>query len=396
MVYNITIVGAGIVGLATGIKLLEQQPDLKLLIIDKEASLAAHQTGHNSGVIHSGIYYKPGSLKARNCREGFDKLLEFARQNSIPYELCGKVIVATSDEELPRLKDLYERGQANGVPGLEMIGPERLAELEPHAAGVQALYSPSTGIIDFSTVAEAYGTVITNTGGEIILNSKVTGIKINPDECIIETMTGDYKTQKIINCAGLYCDKIAALGDTKPDLKIIPFRGEYYCIKPTSHYLVKNLIYPVPDPSFPFLGAHYTRGIDGKVEAGPNAVLAFAREGYRKNDFNLTELLEILTYPAFWGMAGKFWKMGMGEIYRSCFKPAFVKALQRLIPEITSSDLEPGGAGVRAQALYGDGRLSDDFAITQSERMINVLNAPSPAATASLAIGESIANIATS
>ena len=393
MVYNITIVGAGIVGLATGIKLLEQQPDLKLLIIDKEASLAAHQTGHNSGVIHSGIYYKPGSLKARNCREGFDKLLDFARQNGIPYELCGKVIVATSDEELPRLKDLYERGQANGVPDLEMIGPERLAELEPHAAGMQALYSPGTGIIDFSTVAEAYGTVISNTGGEIILNSKVTGIEINPDECIIETMTGDYKTQKIINCAGLYCDKIAALGNTKPDLKIIPFRGEYYTIKPASRYLVKNLIYPVPDPSFPFLGVHYTRGIDGKVEAGPNAVLAFAREGYRKSDFNLSELLETLTYPAFWSMAGKFWKMGMGEMYRSYFKPAFVKALQRLIPEITSSDLEPGGAGVRAQALYSDGRLSDDFAITQSERMINILNAPSPAATASLAIGESIARL---
>ncbi len=394
MVYDITIVGAGIIGLATGIKLLEQQPDLKLLIIDKEASLAAHQTGHNSGVIHSGIYYKPGSLKARNCREGFDKLLEFARQNSIPYELCGKVIVATSDEELPRLKDLYERGQANGVPDLEMIGPERLVELEPHAAGVQALYSPSTGIIDFSSVAEAYGAVIGKTGGEIILNSKVTGIEITLDECIIETMTGDYKTRKIINCAGLYCDKIAALGDTKPNLKIIPFRGEYYTIKPASHYLVKNLIYPVPDPNFPFLGVHYTRGIDGKVEAGPNAVLAFAREGYRKSDFNLTELFETLTYPAFWGMAGKFWKMGMGEMYRSYFKPAFVKALQRLIPEITGSDLEPGGAGVRAQALYSDGRLSDDFAITQSEQMINILNAPSPAATASLAIGESIARLA--
>lgn len=394
MVYDITIVGAGIVGLATGLKLLEQRPDLKLLIIDKEVSLAAHQTGHNSGVIHSGIYYKPGSLKARNCREGFDKLLEFARQNGIPYELCGKVIVATSDEELPRLKDLYERGQANGVPDLEMISPERLAELEPHAAGVQALYSPSTGIIDFSTVAEAYGAVISNTGGEIILNSKVTGIKINPDECIIEALAGDYKTQKIINCAGLYCDKIAALGDTKPDLKIIPFRGEYYSLKPASHYLVNNLIYPVPDPNFPFLGVHYTRGIDGKVEAGPNAVLAFAREGYRKSDFNLMELLETLTFPAFWGMAGKFWKMGMGEMYRSYFKSAFVKALQRLIPEITGSDLEPGGAGVRAQALYCDGRLSDDFAITQSERMINILNAPSPAATASLAIGESIARLA--
>ncbi|NQT97500.1 MAG: L-2-hydroxyglutarate oxidase [Candidatus Marinimicrobia bacterium] len=394
--YDVSIIGAGIVGLATGVKLLEHNPDIKLLVIDKEETLASHQTGHNSGVIHSGIYYKPGSLKARNCRDGIAKLLEFAQEYHVPYELCGKVIVATSEEELPGLADLYERGLANGVPGLELIGPERLAELEPHAAGLQALHSPNTGIIDFSAVAEAYGSYIRANGGEIVLNSKVIGISINSSECIIKTTNGEYKTDKIINCAGLYCDKIARMAGVDPGLKIVPFRGEYYTIRETSHHLVKNLIYPVPDPRFPFLGVHYTRGISGEVEAGPNAVLAFAREGYRKRDFNLLELLETLTYPAFWKMAFPFMSLGLGEMYRSYYKPAFVKALQKLIPEITGDDLAPGEAGVRAQALYNDGRLSDDFAIVRSERMINILNAPSPAATASLEIGESIADIATS
>ncbi len=391
--YDVIIIGAGIVGLGTGVKLLEAKPDLKLLIIDKESRLAAHQTGHNSGVIHSGIYYKPGSLKARNCRAGLDLLLEFCRENDVPYELSGKVIVATSEEEIPRLDDLYERGKANGVPDLEMIGPERLVELEPHAFGIKALHSPQTGIIDFGAVSEAYGKLIQASGGEIILDSRVTGIQINSSECTVETTTGEYSGHKIINCAGLYCDKVARLGGTEPGLKIVPFRGEYYTLKKESHHLVKSLIYPVPDPRFPFLGVHYTRGIDGAVEAGPNAVLAYAREGYRKSDINLPELFETLAYPAFWKMAIPFMSMGLGEMYRSYFKPAFVKALQKLIPEITSADLETGGAGVRAQALYNDGRLSDDFAIVTSGPMINILNAPSPAATASLAIGTTIAEL---
>ncbi len=392
--YDIVIIGTGIVGLATGVKLLEQNPDLKVLLIDKESILAAHQTGHNSGVVHSGIYYKPGSLKARNCRIGLDMLLKFCRQNDVKYELCGKVIVATSEDEIPRLQDLYERGTANGVPGLEKIGPERLKELEPYAAGVEALFSPQTGIIDFSEVAQAYGRVIEAAGGKIILSSRVTGIRMSADECIIETTTGAYQGKMVINCAGLYCDKIARLGGADPGLKIVPFRGEYYTIREDRRHLVKNLIYPVPDPRFPFLGVHYTRGINGEVEAGPNAVLAFAREGYKKSDINLPELFGTLFYPAFWKMAIPFLPMGIGEMYRSFFKPAFVKALQKLLPEITGDDLTPGGAGVRAQALYKDGKLSDDFAIVRHQRMINILNAPSPAATASLAVGATIAQLA--
>ena len=392
--YDITIIGGGIVGLATGLKLLDKKPDLKLLIVEKEDRLAVHQTGHNSGVIHSGIYYKPGSLKATNCRNGVASLLEFCDEHDIAYELCGKVIVATSEEELPRLDDLFERGQANGVPDLEMIDQERLAEIEPHAAGLRALYSPATGIIDFTAVTLAYGKEIERRGGKIVLNSKVTGITITAEECTVETISGDYQSQKIINCAGLYCDKIAGLGDAEPNLKIVPFRGEYYELRPESYHLVKNLIYPVPDPRFPFLGVHYTRGINGEVEAGPNAVLAFAREGYKKSTINIAEFFETITYPAFWKMAIPFMSLGMGEMYRSYWKPAFVRALQRLIPEITSADLKPGGAGVRAQALYKSGQLSDDFAIVQTEKMINILNAPSPAATASLEIGQSIADIA--
>ncbi|MFH1852122.1 MAG: L-2-hydroxyglutarate oxidase [Candidatus Neomarinimicrobiota bacterium] len=391
--YDVAVIGAGIVGLATAFQLQEKRPGIRLLVVDKEQSLAAHQTGHNSGVIHSGIYYKPGSLKARNCRSGVNQLLEFCRQNDVEYRLCGKVIVATSAEELPRLQDLHERGLANGVPDLELIGPERLQELEPQAAGLRALHSPSTGVIDFSAVASALGRNIRNNGGEIRLGAKVIGLSVSSNECTIETTAGEFHSRKIVNCAGLYSDRVATMCGSKPDLQVIPFRGEYYVLKPESRQLVRTLIYPVPDPRFPFLGVHFTRGIDGVVEAGPNAVLATAREGYQKTTINLPELWETITYPAFWSMAGKFWRMGCGEIYRSCYKPAFVKALQKLVPAIQSSDLAAGGAGVRAQALLRDGRLSDDFAILQNDRIINILNAPSPAATACLAIGETVAGL---
>lgn len=392
--YDIIIVGGGIVGLATGVKLLYHQPDLRLLIIEKETELAAHQTGHNSGVIHAGIYYKPGSLKARNCRSGVGQLLDFCRRNEVEYDLCGKVIVATGEEEIPRLENLFQRGQANGVPDLKMVGTEQLAEIEPHAAGVQAIISPSTGVVDFAAVCQAYSRVIEKSGGKIKLATKVEGIVHSTDGITLETTAGDFSANLVINCAGLYSDKIARLGGAEPGLKIVPFRGEYYTIKKTRRQLVKSLIYPVPDPRFPFLGVHFTRGIDQEVEAGPNAVLAFAREGYRKTNIKMPELLETVTYPAFWKMAFPFMSMGMGEMYRSFWKPAFVRALQKLVPEITAADLTAGGAGVRAQALFSDGRLSDDFAIVRHEKMINILNAPSPAATASLSIGESIAELA--
>ena len=388
--FDLTIVGGGIIGLATALEVVQRYPQLKLLILEKEDGLATHQTGHNSGVIHSGIYYKPGSLKAQTCVSGATALTAFCEQHGIPYERCGKVVVATAAEELPRLEELFRRGTANGVAGLEMIGPERLREIEPHATGIKALHVPTTGIIDFSRVAQTYARLIQEHGGEIKTGHTVQKIVHTNGGLVLETSRGAVQSKFLINCAGLFSDRLARMAGANPDLQIVPFRGEYYTIAPQRRSLVKNLIYPVPDPALPFLGVHFTRTIDGVVEAGPNAVLALAREGYHKTDVDLHDLRETLTFPGFWIMAGKYWQTGVGEMYRSLSKRAFLKALQRLLPELALEDLQPGGSGVRAQAIATSGALVDDFVISLTTNALHVLNAPSPGATASLAIGRLI------
>ena len=395
MKYDVVIIGGGIVGLATALQLQNSNPRLSLLLIEKEDSLARHQTGHNSGVIHSGIYYKPGSLKATNCIRGYDLLLDFCKLNGVPFDLCGKIIVATKPEEIPLLKNLHERGIENGLTGLRKISKEEIKEFEPHVNGLEGIVVPQTGIVDFKQVANKYGELILSKGSEIKLGEKVIDIQENESECVVISQKQSYQNRLVINCCGLYSDKVARLTQKNLNIKIIPFRGEYFKIKKKKEYLVKNLIYPVPDPSFPFLGVHFTRMIGGGVEAGPNAVLAFQREGYKKSDINLSELAESLAWPGFQKVAFKYWKTGMGEMYRSFSKAAFVKALQNLIPEIQKEDLEDGGAGVRAQACDRKGGLVDDFMIVEGRHVINVCNAPSPAATSSLAIGETIASLAT-
>jgi (S)-2-hydroxyglutarate dehydrogenase len=399
--YDLTILGAGIIGLATAMQILEAHPRIKLLVLEKEPEIAQHQTGHNSGVIHSGLYYRPSSIKARSCVAGRNALIEFCDRHSIPYEICGKIVVATSEEELPRLEELHHRGLANGLEGLEMIGPERLKEFEPHANGIKALRVPATGIIDYKKVAEAYAKEIRAKSGDIRTSHRVVDILERDNELVLQTTGGDYRTRYLINCCGLHSDLVANMmasadhaANRQDEHRIIPFRGEYYTLSPAKHFLVRNLIYPVPDPTFPFLGVHFTRMIEGGVEAGPNAVLAFAREGYRKTSFNARDLWQSVTFKGFWAMTGKYWRTGLGELYRSLSKSAFVRALKKLVPEITESDLGPGGAGVRAQAVSASGALVDDFVIRQSRNAIHVLNAPSPGATASLAIGRSIAEMA--
>ena len=397
--YDVTIIGAGIVGLATALKIAAAHPGARLLVLDKEAQIAQHQTGHNSGVIHSGLYYRPGSVKAATCVAGRKALLEFCDRNGVPYEICGKTVVATSANEVPRLEELHRRGLANGLKGLEVLGPEKLRDFEPHVAGVKGLHVPETGIIDYKKVAEAYATNIRASGGDIRTSHRVIAILERGAEIVLQTSAGDYRTRHAINCGGLQSDLVARMmgaadraGEEKH--QIIPFRGEYYKLAAEKYSLVSNLIYPVPDPAFPFLGVHFTRMINGGVEAGPNAVFAFSREGYRKFDINLTDVGRTLLFRGFWAMAGKYWQTGFGELYRSLSKRAFVRALQKLLPEITEKDLISGGSGVRAQAVSARGTLVDDFVIRQSRNAIHVLNAPSPGATASLAIGESIAAMA--
>lgn len=399
--YDLAIIGGGILGLATGLKILEAHPAARLLILEKEPELARHQTGHNSGVIHSGLYYKPGSLKAQGCVAGREALIAFCEQNSVPYEICGKVVVATAEQELPRLDELYRRGVANGLRGVEIIGPERVKEIEPHTTGIKALYVPETGIIDYTKVAAAYAAKIRSGGGEIRTSTKVMGIAERGGEIALETTSGEERARHLINCCGLQSDMVAKMmgatgGANSEEHRIVPFRGEYYKLAPAKHYLVRNLIYPVPDPTFPFLGVHFTRMIKGGggIEAGPNAVLAYAREGYRHSIVNAGDLWNTVTFKGFWAMTGKYWRTGFGELHRSLSKAAFVRALQKLLPEITESDLVPGGSGVRAQAVSASGALVDDFVIKQSRSAIHVLNAPSPGATASLAIGQSIAAMA--
>tara|TARA_B100000586_G_scaffold158215_2_gene115120 strand:+ start:169 stop:1386 length:1218 start_codon:yes stop_codon:yes gene_type:complete len=392
--YDIAIIGGGILGLSTAMQLLERVPQWRVAVIEKEEQLATHQTGHNSGVMHSGIYYRPGSHKAQFCVAGLNNMVKFCEENEIEYRQCGKVIVALHESEFGRLDDLYQRGTANGVPDLEMVGPERLKEIEPHTAGVRALWAPHTGIVDFTKVAAAFANKFQQAGGDIFTRAAVKKIANSSGSVALETTKGTLQAKHLINCAGLYADKVAAMTGEKVGVRIIPFRGEYYTLKPESHHLVSGLIYPVPDPQFPFLGVHFTRNIKGHVEAGPNAVMALRREGYRKRDFSLGDSLGNLAYPGFWKMAMKYWKIGLGEVYRSYSRRVFLHDLQRLIPEIQNSDLDSGGSGVRAQAVARDGSLLDDFSIIQGRDAIHVLNAPSPGATSSLAIGEHIAGLA--
>ncbi|MEM9390844.1 MAG: L-2-hydroxyglutarate oxidase [Bacteroidota bacterium] len=393
MKYDAIVIGAGIVGLATALKIKEKSKSLRVLVLDKEQEVAAHQTGHNSGVIHSGLYYKPGSLKALNCIKGYNMLLDFCKENQVRYELCGKVVVSTSSSETAYLNQLLSRGKENGLDGLKLLSAEELKEREPYVNGVEAIFVPQTGIIDYKQVSEKYASLFQSLGGGIHLGEKVIDIKKEKGQSTVVTTKTTYETTLVVNCSGLYSDKVARFTEQKLDVKIIPFRGEYFELKREKQHLVKHLIYPVPDPNFPFLGVHFTRMINGGVEAGPNAVFAFRREGYKKNNIHLGELAESLAWPGFQKVAGKYWKTGFGELYRSFSKAAFTKALQKLIPSIEAKDLVTGGAGVRAQACDRTGGLVDDFMILENEQAINVCNAPSPAATSSLSIGDTVSDL---
>lgn len=390
--FDIAIIGGGIVGTATALQLSEQQ-NYSILILESENQLAAHQTGHNSGVIHSGLYYKPGSLKALNCAAGREMMYSFCEKHNIAHERCGKIVVATSEKEISALHALEERGKANGLDGIKKLNRNELKYYEPHVNGIAGLFVPQTGIVDYKDVVNKYAELISGRGCIIKTNSKVNFVKILNSEIVLFTLDNEYKAKMLVNCAGLQSDRVAKICGVNPQLKIIPFRGEYYKLKKEKEHLVKSLIYPVPDPQYPFLGVHFTRMIKGGVEAGPNAVLAFKREGYKKTDFSFRDVLEMKFYPGFWKMAMKHYKMGIGEFKRSFSKKLFVESLQKLIPEVQYDDVYPEGAGVRAQALEPDGRLVDDFRIVEAKKMIHVLNAPSPAATASLSIGEKIATV---
>ncbi len=387
--HTVLIVGGGIVGLATAYRLVERFPDFQVTILEKEPKIALHQTGRNSGVLHSGIYYKPGSLKATNCRAGKQAMEEFCEKEGIPFERCGKVIVAVDESERSALDNIYDRGQANGV-ACEKISAERLAQIEPHVRGVGAIHVPEAGIIDYVQVCHRLAERIVESGGELVTGARVTSVTRSGKELLFGTTRGDFTADFAINCAGLYCDRVAAIAGAVPSAKIIPFRGEYFVLSDDSTRLVNHLIYPTPDPTFPFLGVHFTRRIGGGIECGPNAVLAFAREGYSRWQVNPSELLETLAYPGFRTLTMKYWKAGAGEMWQSFSKRAFVHALQRLVPEIRAEHLSPAPAGVRAQAVLRDGRIVDDFLIEETEHFLHVLNAPSPAATASLNIGATL------
>jgi (S)-2-hydroxyglutarate dehydrogenase len=388
--YDVVVVGGGIVGLSTAMAVSTSLPGSKVVVLEKETEWAHHQTGHNSGVIHSGIYYKPGSLKAVYAREGAQAVVAFCREHGIAHEVTGKIIVATEPEELPLLERLHERGQRNGLT-VKRLAAEELAEHEPHVAGLAGVHVASTGIVDFKAVARAYAELAAKAGAELRLGTRVEGVAERADAVTVETTAGPVAGRLLVNCAGLQCDRIARLAGVDLPARIVPFRGEYYELVPERRHLVRNLIYPVPDPAFPFLGVHFTRGIDGSVHAGPNAVLSLKREGYTKASFSARDLAEVLGYPAFWRLARANWRQGVQEIRRSLSKRAFVRSLQRLVPEVRAEDLTPTHAGVRAQAILPDGKLVDDFLIVSGPRSVHVLNAPSPAATASLPIGAAIA-----
>ncbi len=390
--FDIVVIGGGIIGTSTALS-LQENTSRRVLIIEAENTLASHQTGNNSGVIHSGLYYKPGSLKAYNCTQGRELLYRFCEEHNINYDRCGKLVVATEPEQQKALDNLYERGKANGLDGIKKVSRVELKEYEPNVRGIAGLFVPQTGIVNFVQVTNTYAKLFSESGGTLITGCSFLSLKKLGDELILKTTQGDIRCKFIVNCGGLYSDRIARLCGLYPGLQIIPFRGEYYVLKKEKEQLVKNLIYPVPDPRFPFLGVHFTRMITGGVEAGPNAVLALKREGYKKTQISVKDLTQMLTYKGFWRMAAQYYKMGFGEFYRSFSKKAFVKELQKLVPEIKESDIQPGGAGVRAQALEPNGKLVDDFRIVEAERMVHVLNAPSPAATASISISETIAGI---
>lgn len=391
--YDIAVIGGGIVGLSVAMQACEQAPGLRVLILEKENAVAQHQTGHNSGVIHSGVYYKPGSLKARLCVEGAREMVEFCQRHGIAHEVCGKIIVAIDYEESVRLDDLLKRGQANGLTGLELLTAEAMREIEPHVAGIRALKVPSTGITNYGQVARKYAEIAASGGAELKTSAGVVGFRNSGSETVVQTRAGDFTARYVVNCAGLYSDRIARLAGHDPEIMIVPFRGEYYDLIPSRSSLVRNLIYPVPDPRFPFLGVHFTRRITGTIDAGPNAVLALRREGYKRTDFHLGETMAALSYRGFRRMARRMWRYGLAEYRRSLQKSAFVRALQQMLPEVRAEDLVPGGAGVRAQALAPDGNLVDDFRFVPRERFLHVLNVPSPAATASLPIGREILKI---
>jgi len=388
--YDVGIIGGGIVGTATALALTEEGIS-RVLVVEAEGRLAEHQTGHNSGVIHSGLYYKPGSLKAVNCVAGREAMYRFCAEHGIPHEACGKIVVATHPSQLPALDELERRGHANGLVGLRRLTPEGIREVEPHAAGIAGLYVPQTGIVDYVAVTHRYAELIRERGGEIHLNARVVAVHRRSDGLTFETTEGDRFCRFLVNCAGLQCDRVARMCGVEPGVKIVPFRGEYYELIPERRYLVRHLIYPVPDPRFPFLGVHFTRTIHGGVEAGPNAVLAFRREGYTLTSISARDMIETVSYGGFWRMVARYGRTGVGEFYRSLSRRAFVRALQRLVPELRESDVRRAGSGVRAQAVSPEGRLVDDFRIVEAERMVHVLNAPSPAATASLSIGKTIA-----
>jgi len=390
--YDVAVIGGGIVGLATAMA-LTQRARVSLVVLEAEDRLAPHQTGNNSGVIHSGLYYRPGSHKARTCVEGREALYRFCAERGIAHERCGKVVVAITPAELPRLDELERRGAANGLSGLRRLGREELREVEPHVAGIAGLLVPQTGIVDYVAVTHAYADEVRARGGDVVLRARLRRVRRAGGELALETAAGAFRCRALVNCAGLQSDRVARLCGARPEVRIVPFRGEYYELAEHRRHLVRNLVYPVPDPEFPFLGVHFTRKVSGGVEAGPNAVLALKREGYRRTSFSLRDALATLAYPGFWRLAGRYWRTGAGEMWRSWSKAAFVRALQRLLPELAGSDLIPGGAGVRAQALAPDGALVDDFSIVAGDRMIHVLNAPSPAATASIAIGRHIAEV---
>jgi L-2-hydroxyglutarate oxidase LhgO len=394
--FDFVVIGGGIVGLATAMAITQRLPNQRLLLLEKEKEVGSHQTGHNSGVIHSGLYYKPGSMKAKTCVEGAAAMAEFCQNNNLPYQRCGKIVVATSQTEIPQLEMLYERGKANGVPDLSIIGPERLREIEPYSSGIKAIHAPGVGITDYAAVARTFAEIVIRQGGEIRTAAKVTGLVPHKNETTVHSAQGDFAGKYVVNCTGLHSDRVSKLAGANSDLIIAPFRGEYYDIVPERQSLIKGLIYPVPDPNFPFLGVHFTRVVHGGVEAGPNAVLALKREGYRKSDFSLPDMFTTLAFPGFWRMAAKYWRQGMAEYYRSLSKAAFLRSLQKLVPELRSQDIRPGGSGVRAQALDRQGKLLDDFQILRTGNVIHVCNVPSPAATASIIIGRQIRDMAIS
>lgn len=381
------IIGGGIVGLATAFRLSSKLPDTEVTVVEKEDAVGRHQSGHNSGVLHAGLYYKPGSAKARLAVRGIRQMIEFCRENAIPHEICGKLVVAANEEELPRLRNLHERGRRNGLEGLEMLDRSEMREIEPHVGGIAALRVPQEGIVDYAKVCAA---LVSKIHGRVVTKARVSSLRQTSGGWIVSTTSGEFETELLINCAGLHCDRVSEMAGMRREIRILPFRGEYYKLKPERRSLVRNLIYPVPDPTFPFLGVHFTRLIHGGIEAGPNAVLAFAREGYRKTDVNARDLYDALSYSGLWRFLGQHSHMCWNELRRSFSRKLFCKSLQKLVPEIQASDLETGGSGVRAQAITPAGNLVEDFHFVRQPNAIHVLNAPSPAATASLAIGEAI------